>query len=50
MDILAILAALLDAATSFSSGRVTVKERYEMKKRVRELKRREAEQKRRMKS
>jgi hypothetical protein len=42
MDILALLAALLDA-TSLFGGRVTVKERYEMKKRVRELKRREAE-------
>jgi hypothetical protein len=47
MDILALLAALIDVASALPGGRVTVKERYEMKKKVRELKRREEEQKRR---
>jgi hypothetical protein len=41
MDIFALIAALLDGALSFSGGRVTVKDRYEMKKKVRELKLRE---------
>jgi hypothetical protein len=41
MSILDLVAALLDGVLSFAGGRVTVKDRYEMKKRVRELKRKE---------
>src|SRR6185503_3561743 len=40
IDILALLGALFDLTSAFP-GRVTVKDRYEMKKKVRELKRRE---------
>ena len=40
MDILALLGVFFDIGGLFSR-RVTVKERYEMKKRVRELQRRE---------
>jgi hypothetical protein len=43
MDILAFFAAILGMLGDFPGGRVTVKDRYEMKKRVRELKRRERE-------
>ena len=43
MDILAFFAAMFGIPGSFPPGRVTVKQRYEMKKRVRELKRRERE-------
>ena len=40
MDFLALFGALLEIGGS-PGGRVTVKERYEMKKRVRELRKRE---------
>ena len=50
MDVLALFAALLDVASGIPGGRVTVKDRYEMKKKVRELKRREEEGKRRAKT
>jgi hypothetical protein len=50
MDVLAFFAALLEVASGFPGGRVTVKDRYEMKRKVRELKRREEEGKRRTKS
>lgn len=43
MDILAFFAAVLGILGSFPGGRVTVKERYEMKKKVRELQKRERE-------
>jgi hypothetical protein len=44
MDILALFAAVLEILGSFPPGRrVTVKDRYEMKKKVRELQRRERE-------
>jgi hypothetical protein len=49
MDILAFFAALIDVASGLPGGRVTVKDRYEMKRKVRELKRREEERKRRAK-
>ena len=41
MDILALLAAVFGMLGSLPGSRITVKERYEMKKRVRELKKRE---------
>lgn len=41
MDLLALLAAVLDVSGSLLGSRVSVKDRYEMKKKVRELKRRE---------
>lgn len=41
MGILELIAALLDGVLSFPGGRVTVEDRYEMKKKVRELKRKE---------
>jgi hypothetical protein len=47
MDILALLAAVLDIGDLLSTRRVTVKDRYEMKKRVRERRRREREAARR---
>jgi hypothetical protein len=43
MDILAFLAAVLGTLSGLPGGRVTVKDRYEMKKKVRELQRRERE-------
>jgi hypothetical protein len=42
MDILALFAAVLEILSGFPR-RVTVKDRYEMKKKVRELHRRERE-------
>ena len=42
MGILAIIEAILSLG-SFSGGRMTVKDRYEMKKKVRELKKRDAD-------
>ncbi len=41
MDLLALLAVLFEIGASLPRSRVTVKQRYEMKKKVRELKRRE---------
>jgi len=50
MDIFAFFAALFDVTSGFPGGRITVKDRYEMKKKVRELKRREEERKRQTKT
>ena len=46
MDILAFLAAVLEGFSDRPGGRVTVKDRYEMKRKVRELKKSERQQKR----
>jgi hypothetical protein len=40
MDLLALFAAVFEILGDLPGGRVTVKDRYEMKKKVRELKRR----------
>jgi hypothetical protein len=47
MDVVAFVAAILEIVHHLPPRRVTVRERYEMKKKVRELQRREREQKRR---
>jgi hypothetical protein len=47
MDILAFLAAVFELAGDLPGGRVTVKDRYEMKKKVRELRRRKRDDARR---
>jgi hypothetical protein len=44
MDIVALFAAIFDIALSLPGGRITVEDRYEMKKKVRELKRRERQE------
>jgi hypothetical protein len=49
MDFLALLGALLETSSLSAGGRVTVKDRYEMKKRVRKLKEQEKLAKRREK-
>ena len=41
MELFALLAAVLEIVGAVPGSRVTVKQRYEMKKKVRELKRRE---------
>ena len=41
MDILALLEAVFDIGDLLSTRRITVKDRYEMKKRVRELRKSE---------
>ena len=41
MDLLALFAAVLEILGDLPGGRVMVKDRYEMKKKVRELKKRE---------
>lgn len=41
MDLLSLLAAILETFGNWPGARVTVKDRYEMKRRVRELKKRE---------
>ncbi|HXH37113.1 MAG TPA: hypothetical protein VNN08_00655 [Thermoanaerobaculia bacterium] len=48
MEILDFIAALLDVVLSFGGGRVTVQDRYKMKKKVRELKRKEGARGRRV--
>ena len=44
MDLLALFAAVLSTMGSLPGRRITVKDRYEMKRKVRELKKREREQ------
>ena len=41
MDLLALFAAVVEILGDLPGGRITVKDRYEMKKKVRELKKRE---------
>jgi hypothetical protein len=41
MDLLALIGAIFEVLGGLPGGRVTVKDRYEMKKRIRELKKRE---------
>jgi hypothetical protein len=43
VDFLALFSALFEIGGSLPGGRVTVKDRYEMKKKVRELQKRERE-------
>ncbi len=44
MDLIALFAAILEILGDLPGGRITVKDRYEMKKKVRELKKRERAQ------